>query len=428
MKFSRELYDDLVAYLRDGKEFTYRRSKAYRVKGYIKDKAIHELNGKLYAADKEIISEDKVKEILQTMYDDPSTTCSSAQPFYNKTKKLYVGITRNMIQDFLNSQRDYQVLHKPPDRKSINVVSFATTAPNDMWELDGIKIPKKYNNEFANNGIKWIYNIVDHFSKYAWSVPTTTKKSAIWLVKLEELFKLHGAPKRIHADNEFNTEGMKELCARYGTIFVASNPYRPNSNGLVERFNYTLKRKLVGHLVRHNDYRWLDALPLLVYNYNHTTHSAHGMEPNEVYFTKDKEILKEAKEKFDKYRAKKIDNINLVDPFDVGDKVRVHKLGTSNGRMTLNAITWRGYEPGYDMQIDTIEQVRHNANGTYTYRLSKKEGEFAHHELLRVNNDTKPEPTKYPDLIPIAEKREIPIKKRRQARRDTPYPIKKNLF
>ena len=58
----------------------------------------------------------------------------------------------------------------------------------------------------------------------------------------EEIITQHGVSKEILSDNglEFANKTMKEFCSQYGITQQFASPYHPQTNGLVERMNWTL--------------------------------------------------------------------------------------------------------------------------------------------------------------------------------------------
>jgi len=59
---------------------------------------------------------------------------------------------------------------------------------------------------------------------------------------------------------------MKELLENLHIKHITSLPYKPNSNGQVERFNRTIKGMIVQYMAASNLCRYLDVLPKIVEN------------------------------------------------------------------------------------------------------------------------------------------------------------------
>ena len=151
-----------------------------------------------------------------------------------------------------------------------------TSNPDELWQID-----ITYFKKFTHNGYKYILTIIDHFSKYAWAIAMKKKKTANTIAALERILKptngspIPRQPKRIQSDNgkEFKDDFDIFLGERKPKIAHAfSTPYAAQTNGLVEGFNKTLKRKLVGYMTSSLNGDWPNFLQLIVKNYNNTKH------------------------------------------------------------------------------------------------------------------------------------------------------------
>jgi len=90
----------------------------------------------------------------------------------------------------------------------------------------------------SNNSRRYVVSIIDCFSKYAWLLPITQKKTEKVLKVLGPFFKEH-IPKVLLSNNggEFTNTHMKELLDDLYIKNITSLPYKPSSNGQIERFN-----------------------------------------------------------------------------------------------------------------------------------------------------------------------------------------------
>jgi hypothetical protein len=77
-------------------------------------------------------------------------------------------------------------------------------------------------------------------------------------------------PKELHSDNgsEFRNNKISSLCIKFKIRQIFGRPYHPESQGMVERFNFTIKRMLVSVMTHDNNTRWCDKLKSIVYEYN----------------------------------------------------------------------------------------------------------------------------------------------------------------
>ena len=90
-----------------------------------------------------------------------------------------------------------------------------------------------------------------------------------------------GVPSQIHSDQgrEFESDLFKAICEKLGIEKTRTAPYRPQSDGLVERFNRTLVQMLSSFVNEHkND--WDDHLPYVMMAYRATMHESTKCSPN----------------------------------------------------------------------------------------------------------------------------------------------------
>ena len=84
---------------------------------------------------------------------------------------------------------------------------------------------------------------MDFATRYPEAIPVRTIESAVIAEELMTIFSRVGMPRELLSDQgtNFTSELMKELYKGLGIKKLQSSPYHPEWNGLVERFNGTLK-------------------------------------------------------------------------------------------------------------------------------------------------------------------------------------------
>ena len=99
----------------------------------------------------------------------------------------------------------------------------------------------------TDRGNQYLLVFIDYLSRYVELVPTVSR-SAIHVAEAlrHRVITRHSAPKVLISDNakEFTGDVLKKICEFYEISKVATVPYKPSSNGLVERNN----RKVLDHL------------------------------------------------------------------------------------------------------------------------------------------------------------------------------------
>ena len=89
--------------------------------------------------------------------------------------------------------------------------------------------------------------------------------------------------KRLMTDNAFayvHDRSLRELLARHGIRHLTTKPYRPQTNGKVERFHQTMAREWAYGVTYASHHERAEALPHWLRHYNHDRpHSSLGGRP-----------------------------------------------------------------------------------------------------------------------------------------------------
>lgn len=104
-------------------------------------------------------------------------------------------------------------------------------------------------------------------------------------VLLYEVVLKYGLPARLISDNGSNyiSEAMTMVCSRLGISRSLTSVEHPQSDGLVERMNRTLKTSL--SIVVGNDLKtWAQHLPFVVFAYNTAKQASTRFSPFQVMF------------------------------------------------------------------------------------------------------------------------------------------------
>jgi transposase InsO family protein len=136
-------------------------------------------------------------------------------------------------------------------------------------------------------GTDYAHAIVDDHSRLAYVELHDDEKAATVTAFVERaltFFAAHGiAAKRLMTDNAWtyvNNRSLRELLAHHGIRHITTQPYRPRTNGKVERFHQTMAREWAYGLSYRTHRHRNQALPHWLDHYNRTRpHSSLGNRP-----------------------------------------------------------------------------------------------------------------------------------------------------
>ena len=116
----------------------------------------------------------------------------------------------------------------------------------------------------SNRGHRYILTVVDYATRYPEAVALKSISTTTVAEALVSIFSRVGIPEEILSDQgtQFTSNLMKEAGRLLSMKQLTTTPYHPQCNGLVERFNGTLKTMLKQMCAeRPKDWdRYLDAL------------------------------------------------------------------------------------------------------------------------------------------------------------------------
>ena len=128
--------------------------------------------------------------------------------------------------------------------------------------------------------------VQDYFTKFVQVFPMKNHQARTCAETLVRGWVLlFGAPLMLHSDQgrEFESRLFAEMCDVLAICKTRTNPYRPQSDGQVERFNRTLIAALKT-LVDSHQRNWDDLAYYVSHAYNSTIHASTGVTPNMLVF------------------------------------------------------------------------------------------------------------------------------------------------
>jgi len=140
----------------------------------------------------------------------------------------------------------------------------------------------------ADGDYKYICHVRDHFTRFSWAKPLTSKRAVEVAAFLFDLFFFIGSPPTIlQSDNgkEFCAEVIKELVSLWPSVkIINGRPRHPQSQGLVERGNGILQQKLGKWRETSGRSDWSYGLRLVVLSMNNSICRSHKKTPYELVY------------------------------------------------------------------------------------------------------------------------------------------------
>ena len=278
-----------------------------------------------------------------------------ADPIYISTRfkseALKRGFTKEQIADFLSKQEAPQLTRQKLPAAYYPIWGEPGTYQGDLVFID--KVP--------------VLCVIDVNTRYAYAAALRSKEAGSVSDALSAILSTLRYPMvELQTDNgtEFLNAKINRLLKERGVNHTTVEPGNHEAQGMVERFNQTLRR-LITLYANATGLAWKPVLEHLVDNYNHRVHSALGMAPADAtdldaYADKRAEQYSAAEKQFDRFKP--------------GDTVR--KL-LNRGAFDKGAERW-------SHRIYTIERVEQ-------HRFLLDDGNTARHYVLqKVHPDTTP--------------------------------------
>ena len=221
-------------------------------------------------------------KVLANIYYDPHHPAGygGVQKLYRAAKTQLKKLRLPEVQRWLQEQSTY-TLHKPIRRKFPRSQT-RVEGIDHQWQADLADVSHLAS---YNRGYKYLFCVIDVFSKMAWVVPITSKTGTELVRALHRVLKDSGGRQPLRWQTDKGTEFLnqtfqKELKKRNIHFFTTENPETKAS--IVERFQRTLKERMWKYFTHRHTLTYVDVLPDLVQAYNRSYHRSTGRDPEDV--------------------------------------------------------------------------------------------------------------------------------------------------
>ena len=144
----------------------------------------------------------------------------------------------------------------------------------------------------TRRGNRFVVVIADYFTKWAEAFALPDQEAiTVAKVVVEEFVCRFGTPRQLHTDRGSNFEShlFQEVCRLLNIDKTRTTSRRPQSDGMVERFNRTLATMLT--MYAEKDQRsWDEHLPYVMLAYRSSVHDSTGFSPNRMMLGREVEL------------------------------------------------------------------------------------------------------------------------------------------
>ena len=156
---------------------------------------------------------------------------------YNILRQKYPdkAISRRQISEWLSHQEINQLYH--PSKGKPKSIKSSMTTPNTILAIDLVNMEK-----FEVKGFKYLLNCIDMGSRFVYSQAMKNKTDVEVLKAFKKIYTQSNI-RAIRSDNrsEFINNKFVDYLEKNKIKQILSEPNKPQSNGMIERANSTIK-------------------------------------------------------------------------------------------------------------------------------------------------------------------------------------------
>ncbi|XP_071944659.1 uncharacterized protein [Antedon mediterranea] len=137
----------------------------------------------------------------------------------------------------------------------------------------------------SKTGNKYVLVICDYATRYPEAIPLRSIEAPKIADELIKLFSRVGVPTEILTDqgSNFTSKLLSQIYKLLSIKGLTTSPYHPQTDGLVERFNGTLKA-MIRKFVQDDPREWDKLLPYLLFAYREVPQESTGFSPFELLY------------------------------------------------------------------------------------------------------------------------------------------------
>jgi transposase InsO family protein len=191
---------------------------------------------------------------------------------------VYHGIPRLLIREYVSRCSVCQ--QKRPKQYKPALQPIVTKAMFERLLIDLIDYSHSPDGLF-----RYIAHLADHRTRFHWAEALQDKTAASVARFLIRVLATTGGGLILQSDNgpEFKGE-VSAVCEQFRVKQVFSSPYHPQTNGLIEKGNDSLKMMIAKRQTQHHTNGWAEGIELSILQLNTTYSRVIGMTPYELMY------------------------------------------------------------------------------------------------------------------------------------------------
>jgi Integrase zinc binding domain/Integrase core domain len=229
-----------------------------------------------------IVPHSRIADVLKQVHDGPSGGHLGARRTMDKVRRRFYWFRlRDDVEEWCASCGVCRSCKGPQTRSRGKMMQYHVGSPFERVAVDVMgPLP------LTQQGNRYVLVVADYFSKWTEAYPLPSQDAAtVTSTLVHEWICRFGVPRELHSDQgrNFEAEVFQEMCRALGIRKTRTTPLHPQSDGLVERFNRTLKEHLA-KVVNDRQSDWDQHVQLFMLAYRSSVHESTQKAPVEVLF------------------------------------------------------------------------------------------------------------------------------------------------
>lgn len=187
--------------------------------------------------------------------------------------KYYTEHTNQIIDEIIKSCVPCLETRKPKEAGTMGQIG-PPEEPYDIIFIDTV------GGLSGNSEKRYLHLAIDSFTRFVWATSSSTQNAKDF-IKLVNKIRKNAVPKLIVADRyrAINSKEFKQYLIESNINIIFTPVDHPQSNGMVERVNQTLVRKLRCKVLDFPNKSWAVCADVVISEYNHSIHSTTKFPP-----------------------------------------------------------------------------------------------------------------------------------------------------